>query len=380
MSRPRLARLAIAGAAVAGAVALAPSTALAAPAKTRVLLAAPAATVDAGAALTVTGTLTPRARRSVQLQVAQGPRRWRTLATTTSTRRTGQFTLRTTALRTPGTAVLRVRAPRTSRARTGLSTRFSVTVQTPGATAPGGTTPGATTSPGAITPAGTPTPTPTPAARPAFRVLSVTASDQPADPAKPAAIRNTLAAVDGWYATQTIGGVRPRWVRDGAGAVVVQAVQLPSPRATYTSMDFAPLAAAIEAASPPPAGQKTLAFFDVNATGACGVTGGGMSLITEATCDIRPSATSGWPYGASYLVAHELAHNFGAVRSCAPHSQGGGHVGDDPRDLLYNGPAAREWAAITLDPGRDDYYATGNAACPGIESSPYWTATSDPLS
>lgn len=353
--------------------ALTTGTAEAARPKTQ-LSVQPPTTLTAGTTLTITGSLTPLARRTVQLQAQRTAGVWTNLATATSARRTGRFTLRTTKLRTPGTVVLRVRARRTTRARTGVSSTFTITVTAPGSTP---------TTPPAQTPTPGPTPTPIPttsATRNAFRILSVTAADQSADPAHPAAIRNTVSAAEGWFATQTTGGVRPRWQRDAAGAVSVQLVQLPSPLTTYAPMSFSQLRAAIEAAAPTPSGQKTLAFFNVNATGACGTTGGGMSLITEATCDIHPSPTLGWPYGASYLVAHELTHNFGAVPSCAPHAGGGGHVLDDPRDVLYAGAAARDWNNITLDPGHDDYYATGNAACPGIEASPFWTATSDPLS
>jgi hypothetical protein len=73
-----------------------------------------------------------------------------------------------------------------------------------------------------------------------------------------------------------------------------------------------------------------------------------------------------------------MTHNFGAVPTCAPHQGGGAHVTDDPRDILYQGPQPRDWNNQMLDPGHDDYYATGRGDCPGIASSAFWTMTSDP--
>jgi hypothetical protein len=42
---------------------------------------------------------------------------------------------------------------------------------------------------------------------------------------------------------------------------------------------------------------------------------------------------------------------------------------DDPRDILYAG--RRDFANLMLDPGRDDYYATGNS-CADISTSALW--------
>lgn len=109
----------------------------------------------------------------------------------------------------------------------------------------------------------------------------------------------------------------------------------------------------------------------VNPLGACAFTTAGISFMTERPCNIRPVAPTMWPADGTYITAHEMAHNFGAVPDCAPHSIGGGHVGDDPGDLLYGGGAPRDWNNLSLDPGHDDYYGTGTA-CGDIATSPFW--------
>jgi hypothetical protein len=127
--------------------------------------------------------------------------------------------------------------------------------------------------------------------------------------------------------------------------------------------------------------QKTVVWMEVSdaAGGACGSTSVGISWLPEKSCDIRPVAPTMWPFDGTYLAAHEMVHNFGAVPACAPHSVGGGHVGDDPRDVLYTGARPRDWNNQMLDPGRDDYYGTGSA-CGDIATSAFWTVTPDPRS
>ena len=42
------------------------------------------------------------------------------------------------------------------------------------------------------------------------------------------------------------------------------------------------------------------------------MTGGDISWLPEKSCDIRPVAAM-WPFEGTYLTAHEMVHNFGAV-------------------------------------------------------------------
>jgi uncharacterized repeat protein (TIGR02543 family) len=69
-----------------------------------------------------------------------------------------------------------------------------------------------------------------------------------------------------------------------------------------------------------------------------------------------------------FVLGHELFHTLGAVSNCAPHSNGGGHVGDNEDDLMY--PYAQPLGVTpVLDPGHDDYWGPPGddhlpASCP----------------
>lgn len=186
-----------------------------------------------------------------------------------------------------------------------------------------------------------------------------------------AAIAHEIAVMQAWYDGQT-GGRHPSFVRSG-GAVSVVRVQLTSTDATLrlSSSPEPLLDAQIRQQLGSAVDGKALAVVLEGATAGsfCGRTGTQL-LIPIENCDIQPSATSTWPYDMSYLLGHEVTHLLGAVPSCAPHALSG-HVGDDPRDVLYNGSLARDWNNLMLDPGHDDYYAHSNAGCADIEDSPY---------
>ncbi len=72
-------------------------------------------------------------------------------------------------------------------------------------------------------------------------------------------------------------------------------------------------------------------------------------------------------------ILHEIMHTLGFVATCAPHHNWGGHVGDNARDLMQ---AGQDWGisqGLLLDPGRDDYYATGNSSCLDLANSAFLT-------
>jgi hypothetical protein len=79
------------------------------------------------------------------------------------------------------------------------------------------------------------------------------------------------------------------------------------------------------------------------------------------------AAPNGAPGYLQFVAVHELLHVLGFVPSCATHSVGGGHVGDDPRDLMYAGPAA--WQPSILDVGHDDYFNAGIPGCQDLATS-----------
>jgi hypothetical protein len=213
----------------------------------------------------------------------------------------------------------------------------------------------------------------------AFQAMYLVPAHGQADTSAPAAIRNDIKRVDNWYARHTVGGVIPRWVLTSTGVPKVVTVTLPHTARQYANStgQLAMITADLKALGWPKPKQKLVVYLDVKTTGSggyCGITGSGVTAVSEAACGgIYPSTSDRWPYGATYLTAHEMTHNFGAVPACAPHSDGTGHVDDSPRDVLYNGPKPRDWDHLTLDAGHDDYYDTNASQCRDIIDSPYWT-------
>lgn len=64
-----------------------------------------------------------------------------------------------------------------------------------------------------------------------------------------------------------------------------------------------------------------------------------------------------------YIIAHEIAHNLGAVQKNAPHSDGSFHC-NDGNDIMcqyqFNAPCVdRNFSTSLLDCNGDDYYRTG---------------------
>ncbi len=193
------------------------------------------------------------------------------------------------------------------------------------------------------------------------------------------AVESTITAVNGWFATQTNGGVQPRWLRDTSGQVVVTDVDLPSPSSTYAAEDDQ-ITTDLYASGAVGADEFPVVFIDAGATTgpACALTFGGSftsaeraSVLFESACGIYPATGTTYPSNASYVISHEMTHAFGAVPSCAPHYDGTGHVNDNPSDVVYQG-SQRNFSSVTLDPGHDDYYDTTNPSCPGIEYSSLW--------
>lgn len=185
----------------------------------------------------------------------------------------------------------------------------------------------------------------------------------------PAAIRHTVELTEAWFAAQT-GGWRPRFDRDSAGQVIVDTVQLTTAESAQPAVD------AIFARAMVPPGTTSVIWHDgTSERNACGTSFDRLDSIVMwmPQCTIYPrTSTSAFPYGATYLLAHELTHSFGAVERCAPHYDGTSHADDDPRDVIYQGQQPRQWDSLMLDPGRDDYYLHGRSDCPDIADSARW--------
>ncbi len=198
-------------------------------------------------------------------------------------------------------------------------------------------------------------------------VYAVPADRTPVD-GRAAALAHEVSVVQDWYDTQT-GGRHPIFETNGA-QVAVMTVNLPQ---SFSAIRNDPNAdsvieQAIRSVDPVRLANVKLVVVLEGENGTYCGRSGQIVLIPVDNCSIFPSQGSTWPYGMSYLLAHEVAHALGAVPSCAPHASSG-HVNDDPRDLLYEGPQQRDWANITLDPGNDDYFRHSNESCRDIDDS-----------
>lgn len=219
---------------------------------------------------------------------------------------------------------------------------------------------------------------------PAFRLALALPRDQVAPPGAVAAIRHEAEVVTDWFAGQSANDARPRWIRDRSGRIDVRVVNLPRSTAEYNGGTQGPVLDDVKAASRPVTGLVVDVVWiaaGMPQIQPCGVAtsssvGNGPFLPTGAVlwqtaCDVTPSSDSAWPDGGTYLLAHEMAHLFGAVQACAPHYDGTGHVVGSPTDILNED--GLDWQHLMLDPGYDDYLYTGNDC--DIARSPMWTVT-----
>lgn len=240
------------------------------------------------------------------------------------------------------------------------------------------------TSPSSTDAATPTTPEPGVDTGPAYRLVLGIPSDQQEPGGAVAAIRAEAGEVTAWFRSQSANGAEPRWIRDGAGRIDVRVVRLPKTTAEYNAGDQRPVLSDVKAASRATSGVVADVVWINAGTPAnhpCGIAtsyriGEGPwtpegAVLWQTACDITPSAAARWPDGGTYLLAHEMTHLFGAVRECAPHHDGTGHVTGSMNDVLNI--EGVDWTDIRLDPGYDDYLYTGNDC--DIATSPMWTVT-----
>lgn len=85
-------------------------------------------------------------------------------------------------------------------------------------------------------------------------------------------------------------------------------------------------------------------------------------------CSANPFALTTDQAGyLEFAMLHEVLHAIGFVPDCAPHSDGGQHLNDDPTELMYAGD--QSWIPSVLDAGNDDYYQHDNAGCLDLDDS-----------
>lgn len=192
-------------------------------------------------------------------------------------------------------------------------------------------------------------------------------------PGQAEALAHVAHEVRYWYSRQ-MGGPAPMFVNDADGMPSVVRIEIPTPPEQVAQSDVvgSSLAAWFADGTIPP-GTTPVVFLNGREPGPyCGVSHyePRYVVIPMANCMIAASLTDRFPYGATYIIAHEIAHELGAVSDAAPHHNGTGHIADNPADLLYFGAGPRDYAHLALDPGHDDYYLTGRSDLTNIETSP----------
>lgn len=101
----------------------------------------------------------------------------------------------------------------------------------------------------------------------------------------------------------------------------------------------------------------------------CGLGGGQYAVVWVPSCGLYPNDVTDRLTDTGNVMLHELFHGLGAVPSCAPNSDGAGHMKDGQKDLMsasvYSGQPR-------IDAGRDDYFETGRSDCTDIAKVDIW--------
>ena len=184
-------------------------------------------------------------------------------------------------------------------------------------------------------------------------------------------IAGSIAASNAFFLTAS-GGKSIRYDLTTDGELDVTFVRLPDLDAEYAANGFfvrEAVQADILAAGFNDPRKIYLVYYDGNHGKTCGDApplGTGdpvVALYLQSVvpgfppCGSNPLAAENEPAGYwEWTAAHEVVHALGYVDTCAPNYNANrpAHVGDDPSDLMYAGPAA--WRPTTVDPGQDDYY------------------------
>ena len=130
------------------------------------------------------------------------------------------------------------------------------------------------------------------------------------------------------------------------------------------------------------AGKAYVVFVEGAPTGGlCGLGGNGQARVFTSSCFPEdsgsiPNTTGNWRNLTSARTAlHELMHVLGAVSTCSPGGDGGGHV-VDVADLMYptqfitfTGELDAAYGNV-MDDGGDDYWGQGDGECPFSEPWP----------
>jgi hypothetical protein len=218
--------------------------------------------------------------------------------------------------------------------------------------------------------------TPAPPRATTIRAAYALPSDVAEDPGMVPAIRNEIDIVQRWFKEQT--GDRRLRMSVAGGDVVVDIQHLKVPAAELR--DRSDAAGLVEDELRPADGWREneihLVFVPVtfSAQVRCGEGSSVAAIVWTGSCRIQTSSASrSFGDGTTFVIAHELMHALGAVAPCAPHYGQYGHVVDNPRDLLYDGPHKADPHLAQLDPGHDDYFKIpGSSPCTDVALNPAW--------
>jgi hypothetical protein len=205
-------------------------------------------------------------------------------------------------------------------------------------------------------------------------------------------LTNSVASFNAWLASKTSG--RPLRLDTYHGSLDVSYLRL-----NRTDSDLAAtghvvdtILPAVQAAGFDAPHKIYAVYYDGTSKEACGQapSPGHIAAMylhglpdSPVPCDSASFAGAGGAPGyAEFIMLHQIMHALGVVPSCAPHQWRGGHVSDNPNDLMWAGNgnwAPDGWNSVILDAHNDDYYKAGIAGCFDLDSSPYLTgrATSD---
>jgi len=198
------------------------------------------------------------------------------------------------------------------------------------------------------------------------------------------AISTDLATIDAWWRredpTRTVRfDTFPFPGCSGLGQLDISFVRLPLPTAFYAPLSgrFGRLITDLTATYAN-SGKKYLVYVDAALEGAnvCGQASVGQAGFGPSFAFVyvgvpRCGTVGGGAYTAS-TAAHELLHSLGAVAVGAPHRcTDSAHTCDNGSDLMHtNGIEDNPIETVSLDIGRDDYYAHSGSWL-DVQDSPF---------
>jgi hypothetical protein len=202
-------------------------------------------------------------------------------------------------------------------------------------------------------------------------------------------LKNTVSSFENWLAGKTRGrALRIDAFQGSIDITFLHLNQTDAQMASYGAFVRDQIEAEMKAAGFNAPHKIYAVYYDGTSNTACGggawpptLPGTVAALYLNGLPDSSvPCATNefagpdGPPTYLEFAMLHELMHTLGFVATCSPHQWRGGHVSDNPNDLMWagDGPWAPDgWASVVLDSGNDDYYRAPVRGCLDFASSPF---------